>query len=75
MADSFCYVGKAPCGCIQAICLDRGNKQTATDVAEFIEMGLTVERVTVDYGKANFMKDCDKCREPKQVEMFQETRA
>jgi len=70
MTESYCYVGKSECGCIQAICIDHGNKQTAEDLAEFIEMGLMVERVTVDYGKNNFMKDCDQCRRPEQSELF-----
>jgi hypothetical protein len=45
---TYAYVGRAECGCIRAITVDRGDKYTGKTVAEFIEDGLTVERMAVD---------------------------
>lgn len=42
---TYAYVGRAECGCIQAMTVDRGDHDTGQSVAEMIENGLTVDRV------------------------------
>lgn len=40
-----CYIGRAPCGCIEGVTSTRPGreKDTAKDVAKFIRQGLKVE--------------------------------
>lgn len=69
----YSYIGRLPCGCVVAVTVDYGDKDTATDVAEFIKDGLTVERVTHDYVRENFVTE-DHCPhyavKPKQQPLF-----
>jgi hypothetical protein len=43
-----CYIGRLPCGCVLAACVDdpKWAKQTARDIASWIREGMAVERVT-----------------------------
>ena len=46
LISTFAFVGRAKCGCVQAAVVDSGrSSEVATDVAEFILSGLTVERI------------------------------
>ena len=46
----FAYVGRKACGCMVAATLDDPTwpKRMATDVADFIKDGLTIERVSIE---------------------------
>jgi len=50
-----CYIGRAECGCVLAVTVDDGEtpKETAKFVAEMIERGHAVERVTVGWVRTN----------------------
>lgn len=63
--EEYAYIGRAKCGCVVAAAVDEGDRATAKDVAEFIEAGLTVERVTVRYVRENW--GCS--HKPKQEDM------
>lgn len=54
------YIGRKKCGCMVAVIVDDGHniKEVSKTVAEFITSGLTVERSTVGYARANL----DICR-------------
>jgi hypothetical protein len=60
------YVGRRECGCMCAAILDfPGNEaETGKEVAEFIRDGMKIDRVTVEDVRANYAKDCAKCRKP-----------
>lgn len=61
MANSgYSYIGRWPCGCVVAVVHDEKDKFTAEAVADFIKSGLTVERVTDQYVRENFIdgNDC-----------------
>ena len=49
------YIGRKKCGCMVAAIVDDGSnlKEVSNTVAEFIVSGLTVERTTVGYVRAN----------------------
>lgn len=61
------YIGRASCGCVLAATVDEGDKRTAEAVAEFISDGLTIERVTHDYVRANFGRNCPICNPQQQA--------
>jgi len=42
------YIGRKACGCCVAVMTDLGDKMTGQAVSEFIQEGLTVERVTFE---------------------------
>jgi len=44
--DKFVYVGRTPCGCAVGVATDLGDEFTAEAVAEFIEDGLIINRVS-----------------------------
>ncbi len=72
---SFCYIGRAACGCIRAVVLDEPNHQedVAKDVSDFIKSGLTIERVqTETVNSAPWEKpECEiHRRKPKNAELF-----
>lgn len=50
-----CYIGRTRCGCIVAASVDttEHTHDVASDVAEFIRSGLTVERMTVEQVRAS----------------------
>lgn len=49
------YIGRRACGCIRAARVIVGDpKDIAQDVAEMIEGGLTVEKVTSQYVRENW---------------------
>jgi hypothetical protein len=66
----FAYIGKKPCGCVVALTLDFGDKPTAQAVKEFIEDGLTIERVKFGTPEYNEMVDNLGCKCGKQEELF-----
>lgn len=51
------YVAKKPCGCICSAVVDEPNhkRDVAKDVAEWIREGLTIEHVTVQHVRENFV--------------------
>jgi hypothetical protein len=55
MSDSQCYVGIKSCGCAVAACVDRPElaKDTAKTIAKWIKDGLTIERKSVEWARAN----------------------
>ncbi len=67
------YIGRTSCGCCVALRSDTGDAATAKSVAEFIEEGLTVNRVSwINYTEGvsqeeGFM-DCKHGRD--QLELF-----
>jgi len=65
-----CYIGRKVCGCIVAATVIDGRepKQLAKDVAEFIEDGLAIEKVDVEYVRLNFQAGCphEKPKVPKE---------
>lgn len=63
------YIGRRKCGCVIAITVDFGDKDTSVQVARFIADGLTVERVTREAARG-LLIDIDDCphREPKPVQ-------
>lgn len=56
----YAYIGRLSCGCVVAVVADFGDKDTDRTVAEFIKNGLTVERVSHDYVRENFI-DISQC--------------
>ena len=50
------YIARKSCGCMVAAAVDEPDhrEDTANEIAEWIRAGLTVERVTVDYVRANW---------------------
>lgn len=49
MSVTHVYIARNPCGCLTGFCTDiPGSKETASDVANFIKSGRTVERVLVE---------------------------
>jgi len=61
----YSYIGRAACGCVLAATVDEADQRTAEAVSEFIIDGLTIERVTHDYVRANFGRNCPICNPPK----------
>jgi hypothetical protein len=68
----YCYVGKRPCGCLVAAAVDKPEytKDTAKSVAKWMRDGLTIERQTVEYVRANFATCPHKDKKPKQEDLF-----
>ena len=70
MKDSFTYIAREKCGCINAMAVDcpfTNREALADDIAQWIKEGRTVERMTTEqakeeWGKANIF-DC-KCGTP-----------
>lgn len=58
MPDDYAYVGISPCGCAPAVALDDGSNDLAKDIAEWIEMGRTIERMSVEDARARWTTDC-----------------
>lgn len=50
------YIGRTKCGCIVAAIVNDGSnlKEVGETVAEFIVSGLTIERTTVGFVRANW---------------------
>jgi len=46
--SEYCYIGRKSCGCVVAACCDQGDENTASDVADFIKSGYTIERIKTD---------------------------
>lgn len=57
--ETMCYIGMKPCGCIAAIILDKGDyKKTIGETLKlWVNDGLKVGRVTVEFVQANFVGD------------------
>lgn len=66
----FSYIGRKPCGCVVAAMVDNPDdaKETAKEVAKWIKLGLTVERVTHEYVRQNFTTNCPHAE--KQLSLF-----
>jgi hypothetical protein len=43
--NKFAYIGRKSCGCVMGVATDNGDNATALHVYEFIQDGLTVDRV------------------------------
>jgi len=56
---SECYIGRLPCGCVVAATVIDGQdfRQLAKDVSQFIQEGLTIERVSSEYVKEH-LRSC-----------------
>ena len=59
--SEFVYIARRPCGCVTGFAVDDPTfaKETAKDVAKFIESGCSVERVTLEVAHAT--KYVSKC--------------
>lgn len=52
--ETHAYIGRMrDCGCFVAATVDSGDKRTADNVAEFIEDGLIIERVPMQFVRDN----------------------
>jgi len=61
--EIFCYAGFAKCGCLVAGTVDSPqNKQVGQDVKEFIESGLTIERMELSRWKEFKLGHTDACK-------------
>lgn len=75
----YSYAGRKPCGCMVAVCIDmskagpRDKKQTARYVSEMIARGLTVERVTHDVVREQFIADWNCPHKPVKAEARQKS--
>lgn len=51
------YVGRKVCGCVCAAIVDdpAHKKEVAEDIADWIKSGLTIDRVSVEYVRENFV--------------------
>lgn len=60
---SYFYIAKLPCGCVCASAVDSEEARAfiASDVAEWIRSGLSVERITREQWKANVSGSLGKC--------------
>lgn len=70
MSD-YSYVARKACGCMVGATVDdpAHKKDVAREIAEWVREGLTIERVTHDVVRKEFMGS--KCpHEPKQESMF-----
>lgn len=66
-----CYIGVLKCGCTVAATVDNPErkKQVAEDVAEFLEAGYVIERVTIAQARKR-LGPC-RCKEdPKQMALL-----
>lgn len=43
-----CYTARKECGCVVAVTVDTGDKETAKNVGEWIRDGLTIHRQTIE---------------------------
>lgn len=53
--ETHVYIGRAKCGCCRAFRCDDGDKATGEFVAEMIESGLTIERITGEVARTMTM--------------------
>jgi hypothetical protein len=60
MAERMAYIGRARCGCVPALTIDEPEyaEDVANDIAGWLRQGRTIERVTVEKGKAMLTTDC-----------------
>lgn len=71
---SMSYAGKcAGCGAVVALTVDRPEyrKWVAKDIAEWINDGLIVERMTSEQGLASFGNGCTCLRAPETLPLFE----
>jgi hypothetical protein len=70
-AETPCYVGLRPCGCICAAAVDapdndkKRRSEDAREVAKWMRAGLTIERWTVEKVRAANWAGCPTCNPPK----------
>ena len=70
MSDTMCYIGVKPCGCVPAIAVDGPECRDGLgqDIAEWIDSGLTIERVLLTEGQKRF----GRCRCGESIDLFEE---
>lgn len=76
--DGMSYIGRKPCGCIVCVIADEPGmrNEVAKFVAKWIKEGLTVERVTHEYVRQNWVgMDCPHTPESAQLPLFDEVTA
>ena len=59
----YCYIGRKACGCYVAAAVDRPEyaKETAKNLADWVKVGMTVERHPIAFVRENVMGcDCAK---------------
>lgn len=66
----YCYVGRKPCGCTVAACMDmpKHKKDVAKFLADCVKDGLTIERVTLDDARCT-LKRCE-CKQGVELPLF-----
>ena len=69
--NTHAYIGRKECGCVVAAVVDdpKYKKDTAQSVAEFLEGGLTIERVTLDETR-ELLKVCKHRQDEQQQELL-----
>lgn len=63
MKQVFVYIGIKKCGCVVAACVDEPKyaKDNASAIGNMVLNGMTVERVSVESGRARIKAcECDK---------------
>lgn len=69
----YCYVGRKPCGCVVGMFIDGGDvKNTMRWFKDFLEEGLTIDRLTIDAAATAYWIKCT--HEPEQLDMFEATK-
>lgn len=66
------YIGKLPCGCAIAACVDMADKHTGETVAEFIQDGLVISRIPLSElhsGATLIKRNCAECNPPAAEQM------
>lgn len=65
--EPMAYIARAACGCFKFAGVDTPNnaKTIAKEIAWAVRKGYTVDRVTCEFVRANWVSTCDTCTPPK----------